>query len=361
MSSHSALMDAFRRMNETVGMLADHYGALHRAIVDFISVARTRGLNVQQDEETLGFVGHMVTTLEACAYEVGDPLISPPTYFRQMTRLIRSSALFLSLSPPTREYFKYLGEVGEGEFVSLLEDDGKALSWARSWTAHEDLSQEVARVMAALERLGRLEQALEGKYLDFRVSPSLESINFVFDRTSGEPVLYKAVAKPARPQAHGQEVTFVFAPLRLEPRESYRLILVGDRNAVFQAGDRLSVELRLNPGEGYVHPQEFKVAEHEIDGHRNFAVDFKAPQDLLSITDLRASLRSAQPIRAAILYVRSRLRAESARPYAQAPVRPRPSEPLRVPGAEPVRGPAPAAPATPGRRSGRLQPMEGDQ
>src|SRR5262249_46546197 len=157
-----------------------------------------------------------------------------------------------------------------------------------------------------------LEQALEGKYMDYRISPSLESINFVFDRTSGDPVLYRSVATPARPMAHGQEITFVFAPLRLEARESYRLILVGDPKARFVPGDRLTAELRINPGEGYDHKPDYSTVSYEIEGQRNFAIDFNAPTDVVTINDLRVSLRSAQPIRSAILYVRGRFFAASA-------------------------------------------------
>ena len=306
MCAHSELMHAFRQLNEMVAAIADHYGALHRAIVDYISLARSR-VTVEQDVETLAFVSRMVTTLEACAYELLDPLQTPTRFFQQMTRLIRSAALFLSLSPPTREYFRLLGEIGETEFVSLLEQEGEALEMSRGWTVHENLNVEVQKVTRALDRLDRLEQALEGKYLDFRLSPSLESINFVFDRTGGEPVFYKSVAKPARPMAHGQELTFVFAPLRLEAREYYRLIIVGERQAKFMPGDRLTAELRINPGEGYNHAPDYRTTEHEIDGHRNFAIDFKAPEDLVTINDLRVSLRSNQPIRSAILYVRGRL------------------------------------------------------
>jgi hypothetical protein len=192
---------------------------------------------------------------------------------------------------------------------------------SRGWTINDNLNLEVQKVMRALDRLDRLEQALEGKYLDFRISPSLESLNFVFDRTSGDAVLYKSVAKPARPQAHGQELTFVFAPLRLEAREHYRLVIVGERQARFMPGDRLTAELRINPGEGYSHPPDYRTTEHEIDGHRNFAIDFKAPEDVVTINDLRVSLRSTQPIRSAILYVRGRLMPGSS-PMAAPPLAP---------------------------------------
>jgi len=307
MTSHSELMHSHRQLNEIISGTAERYTNLHRAIVDFIAVAQSRGLGIEQDQETLEFVSRMVLALEECAYAAIDPLQAPSRFFQHVTRLIRSSALFLSLSPPTREYFRLLGEIGETEFVSLLEQEGSALQIGREWSPHDNLRPELEKMLNAIERLVRLEHALEGKYLDFRVSPSLEGINFVFDRTTGEPVLYRTVAKPARPQAQGQELTFVFAPLRLEAREVYRLILVGDRHAKFFSGDRLSVELRVNPGEGYSRKPQYLTSQHEIEGHRNFAIDFKAPEDVVSISDVRVSLRSGQPIRSAILYVRSRL------------------------------------------------------
>jgi len=306
MSSHSQLMHAYRQLSERVATIADRYGKLHRAIVDFIAIARPK-LDVEADRETLEFISRMVMTLEACAYEILDPLQSPRRFFQQMTRLVRSAALFLSLSPPTREYFRQLGEIGEVEFVSMLEQETQALEMDRRWSVHDDLNPEAQKVMRALDRLDRLEQALEGKYLDFRLSPSLESLNFVFDRTSGEPILYRTVATPARPMAHGQELTFVFSPLRLEAREQYRLILVGERTARFVAGDRLPVELRINPGSGYTHRPINGVARQEIDEQRNFAVDFRAPDDVASITDVRVSVQASQPIRSAILYSRARL------------------------------------------------------
>ena len=244
--------------------------------------------------------------------------------FQQMTRLIRSSALFLSLSPPTREYFRLLGDIGEVEFVSMLEQEREALEMDRQWSVHENLNVEVQKVTRDLERLDRLEQALEGRYLDYRVSPSLERINFVFDRTNVDPVLYKSVAKPSRPQADGQELTFVFARLQLEARESYRVILVGDPQARFLPGDRLTAEVRINPGEGYAHAPEYATAEVDIDGQRNFAIDFKAPADVAAIHDLRVSLRSAQPIRGAMLYVRGRLLTGMRPPAPPPPPEPKP-------------------------------------
>jgi hypothetical protein len=82
---------------------------------------------------------------------------------------------------------------------------------------------------------------------------------------------------------------------------------VGDRQARFPATDSLTVELRINPGEGLNHRPEYRTARVEIGGQRNFAFDFAPPQDVVATNDVRATLRSAQPIRSAILYVRARL------------------------------------------------------
>lgn len=326
MSSYSSLMDAFRQLNQSLASVADRYTVLHRAMVDYIALARSRAVPVDQDLETLDFVGRMVVTLEETTYATLEPLQPPKRYFQEWNRLVRSAALFLSLSPPTREYFALLGEVGDtAEFATMLAQEGEALEMGRHGSVHDDLNREVQKVRRAIDRLSRLEQALEGKYLDYRLSPSLEGLNFVFDRSGGDPILYKSVSKPARPQAEGQDLTFVFAPLRLESRESYRIIVVGDQHAQFLPGDHLRVEVRINRGEGYQQEPDRYTATYDIDGQRNFAVDFRAPADVVTINDVRITMRSAQPIRSAILYVRGRLLTGvvgGTRPYApqQAPV-----------------------------------------
>jgi hypothetical protein len=380
MSSHSELMYSFRELNEKIAAIADHYGGLHRAIVDFVPMARARSLNVEQDLETLSFVSRMVMTLEECAYRIIDPLKPPVEFFKDINQLIRSAALFLSLSPPTKEYFRSLAEIGEKDFTSLLEQESEALMMGRGWSMHDDLGVEVRNVTRALERLDILEQALEGKYMDYRISPSLERINFVFDRTSGEPILFKTVAKPARPQAMGQEVTFVFAPLQLETREKYRVIIIGDKLAKFNPGDVITAEIRVNRGEGYSNRPEFIKAYYEIDNQRNFALDFTAPSDIVSINDVRVSFRSSQPIRSAILYVRARFVPQhmvssggarsmqedaAARPQrAIPPPQPYEAPPQRVPvpssfereRERPAAEPYVERPATPPPRESRLQP-----
>ena len=367
MSSHSELMSWFRRLNESVSSAAGRYAELHRAIVDFMTIAQARGIAVDQDRETLMFVSRTLVALESCAYEIIDPQQSPARFAQQMRRLIRSAALFLSLSPPTREYFKLLGEIGEVEFVTMLEQEHRALQLERQTSSQDNLRTDMEEAARGLDRLVRLEQALEGKYMDYRVSPSLENINFVFDRTTGEPVLFKAVAKPARPQAMGQELTLVFSPLRLEGRDMYRLILLGDKLARFLPGDRLAVELRINPGSGYNRPPLYLSADYEVDGQRNFAVDFRAPDDVVSINDIRVSLRSEQPIRGGMLYTRGRLTVGSrlsaaveSGPPADSPPRAATREPAGrppMPQAPPAQQFPPREEAAPARRPAQPPPV----
>ena len=330
MSSHSALMHAFRQLNESVAVLADRYSRLHRAIIDFIATARTHGLSVDQDLETLAFIGRMVVTLDECAYQMLDPVQPPQRFFSQVQRCVRSSAVFLSLSRPTQQYFRELGEVGQAEFVALLQQEIEALEMGRKLAVNEDLGIDVQIAIRAIERLDRLEFALEGKYMDYRVSPSLESVNFMFDNTSGAPVLYKSESRPARPQAHGEELTFVFTGLQLGARESYRVVLVGDRNARFVHGDHVRAEILINRGQGYQQKPQYCESGHEIEGHRNFAIDFDAPSDVVTINDVRVSVRSSQSIRSAILYVRKRMRSEVSEPVPP-PLPPRPSPPRPSP------------------------------
>jgi hypothetical protein len=131
-------------------------------------------------------------------------------------------------------------------------------------------------------------------------------------------------------------LTFVFAQLRIrqETREQYRLVLVGDKKARFSLGEELTTELRINWGEGYKRTPDFVVSRCDRDGQRNFAVDFTTPDDIVSLSDLRASLRSSQPIQSAILYVRTRF-------FSRPGSRPAPPRPEPVVQRQPIPGPLP--------------------
>src|SRR5215475_15299467 len=209
-----------------------------------------------------------------------------------------------------------LGEAGETEFVPLLEQERQMLEMARQSVMHPDLGLDVQRVTDGLERLRRLEQALEGKYIDFRVSPSLESLNFVFDR--GGEAFYQSVSRPSRPQVFNQELTFVFARLKLQGREAYRLILMGEPDARFEIGEPLSAEIRINPGGGQPSKPIYKKVAGESFNQRNFAIDFDAPPDVVTISDLRVIVKVTHPMRSGLLYVRKRF-------YGKGQVRPQQS------------------------------------
>ena len=195
-----------------------------------------------------------------------------------------------------------------------------------------------------------LEEALEGKYIDYRVSPSLEALHFVFDR--GGEAFYQAVSKPSRPQALGQELTFVFARLKLEGRETYRIILIGDPDAQLEIGEMLSAEIRINPGAGQTPRPIYKTSSCEKEGQRNFALDFDAPAEVLTISDLRVIVKATQHIRSALVYIRRRFYARQ-QPSAAVPS-PKPEPMPRKP--EPV--PSYEEPSKPFQRGSRLRDMD---
>lgn len=302
--SHSELRRAWEKLSEQLNQLADRYTQLHKAIVEYIGMAGDRGIDTRSDEETLRFVAHMVTTLESCAYAVLDPLQSPQRFFQQLYRAIRSAAIYLDLSPPTRTYFQQLAEEGETEFGSLLEQESQTLLANRELSIHDNLSVDEDRIERSFYRLRRLEQALEGKYLDFRVSTVLESLNFFFDRHNNPPALYRSLAKPSRTITFNEGLTFIFAPLKLEGKKKYRLILVGDPEKDVVSTTSLRAEIQLNQGTGQQLEPIYGKASLDRHDQRNFAIDFAAPSQLETISDVRVSINARWPIKNCLLYGR---------------------------------------------------------
>src|SRR5262249_9982157 len=136
-----------------------------------------------------GFVGRMVVAFESCMFEIIDPTQTPHRFFGQLRRLFHSSAVYLDLSPGARQYFELLKQTGETEFGALLEQQKSLLTGMPKWAIHQDLGVEVRAALQSLAALRKLERALEGKYIDFRINPAIEAMNFVFDR--GGQALYK--------------------------------------------------------------------------------------------------------------------------------------------------------------------------
>ena len=348
--AHSELRHVWEKLTRQLSQLADRYTELHKAVVEYISMAKDRQIDAHEDNETLQFVGRMVVTLESCAYSLLDPLQSPQRFFQHLYRAIRSAAIYLDLSPPTRAYFQQLAEGGETEFSSLLEQERQTLLTNRELSIHDNLKLDEQRIVRSLYRLRRLEEALEGKYLDFRVSTALEALNFFFDRQFDPPVLFKSLAKPTRAQVFAEELTFVFA-VRLEGRQKYRLILVGAPETQFEVGMLLSAEIRLNEGAGQHIDPIYGKARCDLPGQRNFAIEFDAPAHVQTISDIRVVVNAALPIKNCLLYGRrflqqGRISAGTAPPpraieqppndgtFQQEPERQRPSR-LSSPGTSP--------------------------
>jgi hypothetical protein len=290
-----------------------------------------RGIDTELDTQTINFVDRMVVALQNCVYELLDPVQPPQAFFGKLRRLFHSAAVYLDLAPSVQQYFNSLKDAGETQFIAMIDQQKKLLATTRTCAIHDDLAVDVRDTLGSLAALQALERALEGKYLDFHISPSLDAMNFVFDR--GGRVLYRLAAKASHVQGVGDELSIYMAPLRLEGREKYRLILVGEQNAVFEPGTRITAEIRVNEGAGFQRPPVILACESKTLDQRNFEYDFDAP-DVPTITDIRVSVEARFPIRTALLFIRHRF-------FAQ-----QPQENVR--GVEPLRS-ADARPPEPGR------------
>ncbi len=355
MASFSELTAGWRRIVEEVTALSERYTALNRAMQQYLVLFRERGIDSDLDRETTNFVGRMVVVLEDCIFQVLDPTQTPQIFFAHLRKLVHSAAVYFDLSPPVQQYFSMLKDTGETEFVTLMDRQRAALSVTRKWEINDDLGIEVRSALQSLAALSRLERALEGKYIDFHLSPSLEAMNFVFD--GGGKVLYKLAAKPSRLQGFADELTIHFAQLRLEGRDRYRLILTCEPEAKLEIGTRINVEIKINEGAGFHRPAVNLMCEAKLPDQRNFEFDFEAP-DVPTITDLRVSLPARYPVRTALLFARHRFYAEETpRVVQEAPAaRPRPPEtpinstasvPPVAPPAGGVRGGIPPLPPRP--------------
>ena len=346
MTSLSTLAAAWRRIGEEITLLAERFTELNRAMQEFLSLFKERGVETEMDRETMGFVGRMVVALQNCLYEIHDPIGTPQAFFGRLRQFFYSAAVYLDLSPSAQKYFDALKETGETEFIPLIEQQHQALRSTRRYDVHEDLGVEVRAMEQSIAGLTRLERALEGKYLNFRISPSLEAMNFIFDRGGKE--LYKLAAKQSRLHGAEEGLIFHFANLDLRGRDRYRLILAGEPDATFEIGERLNVEILINPGSGFDRAPLIEHCEVTLPDQHNFEFDFEA-RDVPSINDLKVTLLASHPIRSALLFVRHRFYTEPIKPTT-APAPPPPSRTAPPPA-------SPQAPPQPGRR-GRLSSPE---
>jgi predicted component of type VI protein secretion system len=327
----SELSAAWRRIVEQLTTLSSRFIELHRAMQEYIELTRERGIDVGMDRDTLEFVKRIIPGIETCLYTCLNPVQPPAQFFSSLRMFLQGTAVNLDLSPPVQQYFDALKNAGETSFVPLIEQQKQLLKTSRRRRVEDDLGAEVRFVQSSLRSLQTLEYALEGKYIDFRVSPTLDTMNFVFDR--GGSALFKLAAKPARLQGFGDEMTFHFAGIRLEGREKYRLILTAELDHEYAEDARVPVEIRINEGSGARRAPLHGIAQVRFAGQRNVEFDFDAP-DIATVTDLRVSVPAHFSVRTALLYVRHRFYAQdSERIAAPAPPiesQPRATEPARL-------------------------------
>lgn len=302
MLGHSTLYSGWARLQSDLSLLAGQFAELHRAVGRYCDQVAKRGIDVRADLDILAFVERTVLALDHCAYEIMDPASAPDRVFQEIDRAGRRIALALDLSPSTMLYFQALAGA-DASYTVLLEEERAALGSRRQLSGRDDLRRALDRAEDTIARIRRLLNALEGKYLDWRINRSLDAVKFLLDR--GGEHFYVAVATPGHPQREGDLLTFVFGQLSLTGRHEYRLVLLGDPQgaSAWQVGDDLRVDFRINAEGGSGRPTS-KSVPCEIPGQRNFSVNFDTPAEVNTISGLNVQVQPAHRVRGAILFQR---------------------------------------------------------
>lgn len=356
---HSSLYSAWIRTHGEIVMLSQQYTELHRQTASYAEQIAKRGADTRHDRDILAFVERAVLALDHCAYESSDPTITPDGFFREVERAGRRVALGLDLSESTRLYFSELGEA-DASYGTLLEEERDLLVRQRDVARSVDLAQSVTRAETTLARLRRLVEALEARYIDYRINRSVESLRFLLD-AEGEQ-FFLTVATPGHPQRDLDTLTFVFSQMSLASRQRYRLVFLGEPNAAaWQPGESFRADIRINPGANDSRPMSREI-KCVIPGQRNFATDFEPGDDIAALTGLQVTVQPGTRIRGCILYQRRLGVSGGARASYMAA---EPPKPLLM-GAYDAKGPAlvsgatgaspaaptlPASPAAPGGAS----------
>jgi hypothetical protein len=324
-AAHSALYAAWTRIHADVAHLSGRYAQLHRMAARYADQVARRGVDTRTDMEVLAFVERTVHALDACAYETMDPALAPARLFQEIDRAGRRVALALDLSAATRAFFTTLAGA-DASYSALLEEERGSLATRRRLTPRTDLRVPLARAEATLARLAELCQALEGKYVDYRINRSADSLRFLVDNDGDH--FYLAVATPGHPQREGDLLTFVFSQLSLAGRHEYRVVLLGDPQGIssWEVGEELWVDLRVNTAAGPSTPIS-RTVHCEVVGQRNFAVNFDTPAEVSTLSGLHVTVHPGHRVRGAILFQR--------RLAVDAPVPP----PSADPAPEPTRAP----------------------
>lgn len=322
MLAHSSLAAAWRQITEQTMALGRRYTDLHCAMQHYISLARQRGIDTENDAEVMAFASRMAIALEDCAYGLLDSSQSPLRFFGQLRRLFHGAAIYSTLSSPLRLYFEELKAQGEAEYIVLMEQQERHLQITPKWTIHADLGKEAQEALSALSALARLERALEGKYIDFRLNPMVEATNFIFDRNGN--LLYRLVGRAQRTQAFGGKLTLVFAQLRLEGKSSFRLVLTTERGFTFDMNTLVSMSITINEGAGYKREPVLNTCTVSMPGQCNVEFDFEAA-DIPLLTDVRVTIEGNFPIHAGLLFVRQWFYATNTESRPREPLAPQPA------------------------------------
>jgi hypothetical protein len=304
MLAHSALYAGWQHLQQELAFLTSAFGELHRRTALHVEQGARRGVDVRNDQDTGRFIERAVLAVDQCVYETLDPARAPTHVFQQIDRCGRQLALALDLSAATREYLGMLSE-SDGTYARALDAERAALAADREVTIRSDLRLDLQRATATVAGIRTLLHALEAKYLDYRINPSVDVLRFLIDRDGEE--FYTRIATHNNQQMDGDLLTFMFPQLNLSGQHYYRLLILGDPEgrSRWEVDDELKTTLTLNPGVGGQKPSS-KALRCDIMAQRNLALDFATPADLTTISSLSLAVRPAHKVRGAVLFQRVR-------------------------------------------------------
>ncbi len=301
--AHSQLYEGYRRIRSEVLSLAGRFTALHRVVAAWITGARQRSVDVRPDVDRLLFVGRAVAAVDDCAYALLDPTESPDTIFQQVDRMARRLALALDLSDSTQSFIRQLSQ-SDHSYETILEEESDLLAVDRQTRIGLDLAEPLSRAQAVVERAVRLTNALEAKYVDYRINERIDALRFLVDRDGEE--FFEAVQAQPRMRTQADILTLTYSQISLNAKMGYRLVLVGEAGSAagLNVGDVVDVTLHFNTERGGSPPiTQQRVCE--ISQQLNFGIDFDPPSEVGAITDLRVVVRGTR-FRTAVIYRRVR-------------------------------------------------------
>lgn len=297
--AHSRLYRAWQQLQQQLETLALGWAAAFQDAANFVRLVEHWQFHAPADRLILSFCDRCSFACEHGAYGLLDPVIPPQRMFQMVDFVESRVGVAMQLVANTREFRELVPEVDHylGQIAAV---ERPVLSRWRGSDARRDLSVLVDRAQATLGRIQRLLTAVRERYVDYRLSRVLGSMDFIVDLTVDRVF---AVAQRASRTTSGEGKAFVFSGLETEGAGSYRVVLIGDPDGEppFDAGSAVQVTLTQNHTAGAIRPTTKAIACDFPLRQRNFGVDHEVPEGT-TFSSLRVEASSPDWFQQAVLF-----------------------------------------------------------